>query len=60
LSRDNPFYDSPPQLGRTGDEVLVELEQVVSGCEKPPFGPGGGSSTSGEAGESAVVLGISE
>src|SRR5271166_6956044 len=40
--------------------VLVELQEVVGGREQPPFGPGGGSSTSGEAGEPAVVLGISE
>jgi len=37
LSRDNPFDDSRPQLGRTGGEVLVELEQVVSGRKKRWF-----------------------
>ena len=40
--------------------MLVELQEVVGGRKETPFGPDGGSSTSGEAGEAAVVLGISE
>jgi hypothetical protein len=53
-----------PSAGRRGSgggrEVLVELQEIVGGRKQPPFGPDGGSSTPGEAGEAAVVLGMSE
>src|SRR5215210_2706983 len=50
----------PPRSGDRGGEVLVELEEVMGGRDQSPFGPGGGSAASGEAGESAVVFGVTE
>src|SRR4051812_49670392 len=46
----------PPRSGDRGGEVLVELEEVMGGRDQSPFGPGGGSAASGEAGESAGVF----
>src|SRR3954471_18388782 len=40
--------------------MLVQLEQVVRRGDQSPLGPGGGSATSGEADEAAVVFGVAE
>jgi hypothetical protein len=48
-------------LGGGGcDPVLVELQQVVGGGDQSPFRPGGGSATSSELPEPAVVLDLPE
>ena len=52
---------APPFSGGLGgDVVLVELEEVVGGGDQAPFGADGGSASSVEAGEAAVVFGVAE
>src|SRR3954451_11414791 len=49
----------PPRSGDRG-EGLVEFDEVVGGGDQSPFGAGGGAAASGEAGEAAVVFGVTE
>jgi dienelactone hydrolase len=45
--------------GRLGP-VVVELEEVVGGCDQAPFRPRGGTASSSQPGDPAVVFDLSE